>query len=92
MPEPADTRDLSRFDLDPDAIEWARRKIRHYVDRAAGFEQHCRETGNTEGETRWRTVRQFMDQTLLGGKGCVIAAFDERLPEWAERLDNPKET
>lgn len=88
MPEPAD---LSRFDTDPDAVEWARRKIRRYVDRAAGFERHCRETGNTEGETRWRTVRQFMDQNLLGGKSCVIAAFDERLPDMVKRLEDPNE-
>ncbi len=79
--------DLSRFDLDPDALEWARRKIQAKIDRAAGFEQHCRDTGAREAEVRWRTVRQFMSQTLIGGRGCVIAAFDERLPEMTRAMD-----
>lgn len=81
--------DLSRFDDDPDALAWARLKIQHAVDRATGFEAHCRETGNKSGEVNWRTVRQFMSQTLIGGRGCVIGAFDERLPEMRRLMADP---
>lgn len=90
-PETQPAPDLSRFDTDPDALAWAREHIQRYIDRATGFEAHCRETGNPQGETNWRTVRQFMTQTLIGGKGCVIAAFDQRLPEITGRLGNPSE-
>ena len=96
MPEttptvPETATDLSRFDDDPDALTWARAKIQHAIDRAAGFEAHCRETGNIRSEVNWRTVRQFMSQTLIGGRGCVIGAFDERLPEMRRLMADPDE-
>lgn len=88
MAEPTtEAPDLSRFDTDPDALAWAREKIQAKIDRAAGFEQHCRDTEAPDCEVRWRTVRQFMTQTLIGGRGCVIAAFDERLPEMVRATD-----
>lgn len=91
-PPPAEAPDLSRFDSDPDAIAWARGKIQQYVERAEAFQKHNTDTGSPEWAERWRITAAYMRRTLLGGKGCVIAAFDERLPEWVERLDNPKET
>lgn len=71
----------SRFDTDPEAIAWAREKIQRAVQQAEQFEKHNRETGSPEWAERWRITAQFMQRKLLGGKGCVIAAFDERLPE-----------
>lgn len=83
--------DLSRFDSDPDAIAWARGKIQQYVERAELFEKHAREAHNLEMAAHWRITAAYMRRTLLGGRGCVIAAFDERLPEWVERLEAPGE-
>lgn len=76
----------SRFDADPEAIAWARAKIEHAIDRAEELEKHNRGTGSPEWAERWRITAKFMRMKLLGGQGCVIAAFDDRLPEWVARL------
>jgi len=78
--------DLSRFDSDPDAIAWARLKLERYVERAEAFEKHARDSGNATWAGHWRITATYMRRTLLGGKGCVIAAFDERLPDWVAKL------
>lgn len=90
-PTPADEPDLSRFDSDPDAIAWARAKIQQTVERAELFEKHATERGQADMAARWRLAAQVMRRDLLGGRGCVIAAFDERLPEWVKRLEDPGE-
>lgn len=95
MPEttpPPVPPDLSRFDTDPDAIAWARGKIQQYVERAEAFQKHAREAHNLEMAAHWRITATFMRRELLGGRGCVIAAFDERLPDMVKRLDNTKGT
>lgn len=33
----------------------------------------------------------WLRSRLLGGEGCVITAFDERLPDWQKALDTSKE-
>lgn len=90
-PTEVEAPDLSRFDTDPAAIAWARGKIQHAVERAEQFQKHNTDTGSPEWAERWRITAAYMRRTLLGGKGCVIAAFDERLPEWVKRLENPGE-
>ena len=91
-PAPAASPDLSRFDTDPDALAWARGKIQHAVERAEQFQKHNTDGCDPEWAERWRITAAYMRRTLLGGRGCVIAAFDERLPEWVERLDKSKES
>ena len=71
----------SRFDSDREAIAWAREKIQRAIAQAEQLEQHTRDAGATEWAERWRLTGEFMRAKLLGRKGCVIAAFDERLPE-----------
>lgn len=90
-PALAEAPDLSRFDTDPDAIAWARGKIQQCVERAEQFQKHNTDTGSPEWAERWRITAAYMRRTLLGGRGCVIAAFDERLPEWVKRLEDPGE-
>lgn len=76
----------SRYDRDPDAIAWARTKIQHSIDKAERF---SREADTEDARTRWRWIAKFMHRELLGsGEGCVITAFDERLPEWRRIVDN----
>ena len=87
---PADP-DLSRFDTDPAALAWARQKIQQTVERAEQFEKHATERGQVDMAARWRLAAQVMRRDLLGGKGCVIAGFDERLPEITRRLVDPGE-
>ena len=35
---------------------------------------------------RWHLVTTFMRSRLIGGDGCVVAAFDARLPKWVAAL------
>ena len=80
----------SKFDSDPEAVAWAREKIQRAVAQAEELEKHAQGTGQPQIAERWRVTVQFMRMKLLGGRGCVIAAFDERLPEWVARLDESR--
>ncbi|MER7815612.1 hypothetical protein [Streptomyces sp. NPDC096153] len=84
--EPAEAADGARYDRDPEAIAWARRKVERSVDMA---EQGSREARlDDEQRERWRFAAWFMRREFLGsGEGCVITAFDERLPEWTRRIE-----
>lgn len=75
-----------RFDSDPDAIEWARGKILRLVERAEKFERHANDSGSLVTGARWHLAAAFMRQTMIGGEGCVIAAFDARLPQWTRAV------
>ncbi len=75
-----------RFDSDPDAVEWAHAKILRLIERAEGFERHSNDSGSLQTAARWHLVAAFMRQTLIGGEGCVVAAFDPRLPEWTRAV------
>lgn len=76
----------SRFDRDPEAVAWARAKVQRRVDKYRGFEAKTRERGEQDKADFWRRLANMLEMELLGGKTCVIAAFDERLPEMAALL------
>src|ERR1039457_6709859 len=73
--------DLSRFARAPDAVAWARAKVVRLRDKYRGFEQSARAAGKPEQASMWRRLANMIDMQMVGGKGCSIAAFDERLPE-----------
>lgn len=79
--------DPSRFDTDPEALAWARAKIQHHIERLAKFEQQATESGQPAKARGLAIARRSTEQLLIGGQGCVIGAFDERLPEWTARID-----
>jgi hypothetical protein len=72
----------SRYDRDPDALAWARAKVQHHLDRLVKFEQQADIRGDTDKARGLAIARRSTEQLLIGGQGCVIAAFDARLPEW----------
>lgn len=74
-PQPA-----ARYDTDPAALAWARARVRHQLDRLAAFEEHATQTGRTDQARGLRVARRSTEQLLLGGRGCVVGAFDERRP------------
>lgn len=65
----------SRFDFDPEALAWARAKIQREYERARDMERKSAEP------TLWRFLANALRRNLIGGTGCVIGAFDERLPQ-----------
>jgi hypothetical protein len=71
-----------RFDADPDAVEWAREKVKRLIERVERFERHANEAGTLEVGARWHLAAAFMRQTMVGEDGPVVAAFDRRLPSW----------
>lgn len=76
-----------RFDRDPEALAWARANVQHHIDRLAAWEEQATEKGEQEQAMQCRRMRNFLDRSFIGGRGCVIAAFDERLPAHRELLD-----
>lgn len=74
-----------RFDSDPDALAWARARVQQRIDHYQRFELDDLNDGNTDRATQWRVVANCMDRDFIGGEGCVIAAFDERLPSFVRR-------
>lgn len=78
------------FDRDPEALAWARTKLQHHIDKLARWEQQAGEQDKTEQAAHWRRVKHYLLRSFIGGRGCVIAAFDERLPEHLEMLDRAK--
>jgi hypothetical protein len=77
----------SPFDSDPEALAWARSKIQGRADRYAEWEQKARDEGDEDKAMRWRRLKNMLHMDFIGGEGCVIAGFDERLPQLIEDLD-----
>lgn len=71
------------YNRDPDALAWARTKIQREIDKFRDWERCDEDAGNTERAKTWRMMRNILDRQFIGGTGCVIAAFDERLPAYA---------
>lgn len=79
-----------RFDHDPEALAWARDKVQHCLDKYRGFEAKRLADGVTPQP--YRAIAHVLARDLIGGEGCVIAAFDERYPQMlgAARAAEPK--
>lgn len=78
---------MNNYDADPDALAWARAKIQRRIDHYRDFERQAKEKG-TDSEI-WRNIAWSMERDFIGAGGCVIAAFDERLPQYADLLVAP---
>lgn len=75
------------YDRDPEAIAWARRKIQDEIDRCRKFHASATEAGKPEQAEMWQRLANRMERTFMGGSGCVIAYFDERLPDHRRATD-----
>ena len=68
------------YDRDPAALAWARRRVQASIDKAKYQSEQAAASGNAEQAAGWRRIASHMQRSLIGGKGCIVAAFDERLP------------
>lgn len=75
------------YDHDPAALAWARKKIHAQLDQFADFERQCRERGDHAKADAWRKAHRSLSNGLLGDGNCVIGAFDERLPQFADAVN-----
>ena len=74
----------TKYDLDPQALAWARAKIQREIDKARNWQKQKESAG--EDASTWRRYANLLDMHFIGGEGCVIAAFDARRPEFAHML------
>jgi hypothetical protein len=72
------TAGLSRYDQDPDALAWARAKVRELESRWRKFADDARFSGDTRNADRWTWLANGVRNDLLGGGATVLGAFDER--------------
>lgn len=72
---------ITKFDTDPEALAWARSKVEGFVAKMSDFERQSKERGDERLERQWRVFGNMAHSHFVGGEGCVIAAFDERLPK-----------
>jgi len=82
----------SKFDLDPEALAWARGKVENYIKKMRRFEEQASHATDREGsrrERQWLLFGNMLESEFIGGRGCVIAAFDERLPKILPALSTP---
>lgn len=87
--------DFGPFDLDPEAVAWARSKVEGFVAKMRNFQQMATDVGGEQAMARaeqWRKIANLVEMLLIGGQGCSIAAFDERLPFFAKMLDDAQES
>lgn len=78
----------SPYDTDPAALAWARAKVQHHIDRLKKFEEQATGSGKDGHRRGLAVARRSAEQTLIGGDGCTIAAFDERLPDFIRSIDS----
>ena len=78
----------SKYDHDPEALAWARAKVQAYIDRLTDFEHQAKDRDATAKALGLGAARILAHRHLLGGVGCTIGAFDERLPALARAVDN----
>ena len=82
----------SKFDLDPEALAWGRAKVEVFIEKMRRFEEQAKHDSTGSGrerERQWRVCGSIAQMVLIGGEGCVIALFDERLPQILPPLDPP---
>jgi len=75
-----------KYDTDPEALAWARENVQRLVDKLRRFEQQAADQGQPEEARRHRSTANIIESELIGGTGCVIAAFDRRMPALAPML------
>lgn len=79
-----------KFDRDPEALAWAREKLTKQLDFVERMASHLADKGETEKAEGYRGAAWRVRSTLIGGEGCVVGGFDERLPEFLSLLDGAK--
>jgi len=80
--------DRSRYDTDPEALAWARAKVQDEIDRCRKFAESARAADKPEQAEMWRRLANRMQRMFIGGEGCVMGYFDERLPALAKAIDH----
>ena len=79
---------MTDYDRDPAALAWARTKIQHDIDRLTRYHTSAKAAGADEQAETWRRMANRLRRTFIGDSGCVIGAFDERLPDLRRAVDN----
>lgn len=79
-----------KYGRDPEALAWARERVEKQLAFVERMAAHLAEKGETAKAEGYRGAAWRMRSMLIGGDGCVVGAFDERLPEFLAALDGAK--
>jgi hypothetical protein len=82
-----DPDNLGAYNSDPDALAWARAKVQRQIDKLDRWHREATDQGKPEQAGQWRRISAYLRRTFIGGEGCVIAAFDHRLPAMPTTTD-----
>jgi hypothetical protein len=83
---------MTDYDRDPEALAWACAKVQAYIDRLADFEQQAKAKSDPLTAAGCAVSRLLAQRHFLGDGGCVIGAFDERRPDYLDRIASDTET
>lgn len=84
--------EFSKFDHDPEALAWARAKVQAYIDQLANWQEEANERGATAKGLAFGAARRLAQHRFLGDGGCTIGVFDQRMPDYANTIDNALQT
>lgn len=70
-----------KYDTDPEALAWARDRVQGFIEKMRRFEEQAKhaDPAAPERERQWRVFGNMLQDAFIGGSGCVVAAFDERM-------------
>lgn len=78
---------VTKFDTDDEALEWARERVQFALKRLREMEKYARlDLKNPERAAGYGIAANTVEHDLIGGEGCVIAAFDRRMPTIATAM------
>jgi hypothetical protein len=66
---------LAGLDAQPEALAWASAKVAKVLDF---LDESTQYVVNVDQAAGLRKATEFLRRRLLGGKGCVVGAFDAR--------------
>jgi hypothetical protein len=77
-----------KYDTDPEALAWARERVQGLIDKMRRFEEQAKHAvpDAPDRARQWRVFGNLLESDFIGGSGCVIAAFDERMVQLAPIL------
>lgn len=80
--------EMSPYFTDPEALAWARGVVERVREKYREFERQAQSKGDIEQASQWRKFANLLDMEFIGGKGCVVAPFDERRPAFVAALES----
>ena len=70
------------YGSDPDALAWARERVEKALGRVEDMADHLAGKGQDDKAEGYRGAAWRVRSLLVGGEGCSVGAFDERMADF----------